>query len=314
MPLISVVIPAFNARGTVEGAIQSALAQSEKDLEVIVVDDASSDSTSEIAKSFPDPRLRLIRNHENLGAGATRDRAIAAAKGKWLAVLDADDYWHPRRLEVLLAAAGEDTDVMVFDDILNCHSTKRGLEPWQRMHGAFAFGAKNAGCIDVPPARWANARQFLIKPLIPSAMLRSSGVRHSTLSFGEDTEFFLRLLAAGMKMRYVPEAYYYYRITPGSLSANPARSRLMRDMLVQALPLFANDLDMVIALKRKISYRDFTMSIKAGNASTAIQQALKSPWLVGEFMARCFGELIYHSHRISHHGSRRGNGRPIEND
>jgi glycosyltransferase involved in cell wall biosynthesis len=97
-PLISVVIPAYNREHCVRQAVDSVLAQNFGDLELIVVDDGSTDGTVEILKSYGD-KIRLICQ-KNAGAGAARNTAIRAARGKYIAFLDSDDRWLPEKLEV----------------------------------------------------------------------------------------------------------------------------------------------------------------------------------------------------------------------
>ncbi|MGH8224077.1 MAG: glycosyltransferase family 2 protein, partial [Woeseiaceae bacterium] len=120
-PRISVVMPARNAARTIGEAMRSVLAQSCADLELIVCDDASTDDTRRVAASVADDRVRILEQARNAGPGAARDRAIEAARGEWIAVIDADDAWAPDRLQRLLDAAGADGRRMVFDDILVCH-------------------------------------------------------------------------------------------------------------------------------------------------------------------------------------------------
>ncbi len=96
MPLISVVIPAFNRAHCIAGAVGSALAQTFKDYEIIAVDDGSVDSTVDVLGKFGD-QVRLIRQ-ENRGVSAARNTGIRAARGKWIAFLDSDDRWHPEKL------------------------------------------------------------------------------------------------------------------------------------------------------------------------------------------------------------------------
>src|SRR5215210_8953229 len=117
-PRVSVIVPAYNAAGFLERALNSALAQTMPDLEVIVVDDASKDTTLALAQEVAarDPRVRVLHNEHNRGMYPTYNRAIDEARGEWIAALDADDVWLPERLERLLAVAdGED---MVSDDQL----------------------------------------------------------------------------------------------------------------------------------------------------------------------------------------------------
>lgn len=113
-PTVSVVIPAYNHERYVAGAIGSVLGQTFADFELIVVDDASSDATWGIVADFSDPRVRAFRHAVNLGAHATLNEGVDAARGRFIAVLNSDDVFAPRRLEVLVATARQATEAEVF--------------------------------------------------------------------------------------------------------------------------------------------------------------------------------------------------------
>lgn len=100
-PLFSVLVPAYNIESLIRQTLESALAQTIQDLEIVVVDDGSSDKTTEVVHSFTDPRIRLI-HQANAGVSAARNRAIAEARGKYVAFLDGDDVWLPFHLETAL--------------------------------------------------------------------------------------------------------------------------------------------------------------------------------------------------------------------
>ncbi len=100
-PDISVVVPLYNKGPYIARALDSVLAQTVRDFEVIVVDDGSTDGGAETVGGFGDPRIRLIRQ-ENRGVSAARNRGIEAARAEVVAFLDADDEWMPRHLEALL--------------------------------------------------------------------------------------------------------------------------------------------------------------------------------------------------------------------
>lgn len=103
-PHVSVVIPMFNRAATIQRAVNSALAQSFRNIEVIVVDDASSDDSVAIVTAIDDQRVRLLRRDRNGGASAARNVGVAAARGELVAFLDSDDEWFPRKLEIQVTA------------------------------------------------------------------------------------------------------------------------------------------------------------------------------------------------------------------
>ena len=112
---LSVVIPTHNRAGTIERAIQSVLAQDVESLEVIVVDDASTDGTEQVIKALGDQRIRYIRHDTNRGAPAARNTGIAAANGDLIAFQDSDDEWMPDKLAKqlqLFEAGGSKVDVV----------------------------------------------------------------------------------------------------------------------------------------------------------------------------------------------------------
>lgn len=97
--LVSVIMPSYNVEKYITASIKSVLAQTYKNLELIIVDDCSTDKTVEIIKSFNDERIRLFINDKNQGAALSRNRALREAKGKYIAFLDADDIWDLVKLE-----------------------------------------------------------------------------------------------------------------------------------------------------------------------------------------------------------------------
>ncbi|MGQ9690926.1 MAG: glycosyltransferase family 2 protein [Thermoproteota archaeon] len=97
-PKVSVIIPTYNRANCVGDAIRSVLDQTYKDFEIIVVDDGSTDNTSEVLAEFGD-KIHVIRQ-ENAGVSAARNAGIKAARGEWIAFLDSDDIWEPQKLEV----------------------------------------------------------------------------------------------------------------------------------------------------------------------------------------------------------------------
>ena len=106
-PLVSVIMPAYNAEKYIEEAIRSVLSQTYTNWKLLILDDGSTDRTAELAERFAnaDTRIRLLRNPQNMGVARTRNRGFDMANGDWAALLDSDDVWHSDKLEKQLAAA-----------------------------------------------------------------------------------------------------------------------------------------------------------------------------------------------------------------
>ena len=102
--LISIIMPSFNTGKYITETIESVLAQSYKNWELIIVDDCSSDNTDEIVSTYlSDDRIQYLKNEKNSGAAFSRNIALRKAKGKWIAFLDSDDLWMPEKLEKQLS-------------------------------------------------------------------------------------------------------------------------------------------------------------------------------------------------------------------
>jgi glycosyltransferase involved in cell wall biosynthesis len=119
-PRVSVIIPTYNREHSLGRAIQSVLDQTYGDLELIVVDDASTDETEGLVKSFQDSRVRYLRHGENRGGGGARNTGISAARGQLISFLDSDDEWLPTKLarQVSVFDRGSTTLGLVYVEIV----------------------------------------------------------------------------------------------------------------------------------------------------------------------------------------------------
>lgn len=114
-PMVSVIIAAYNAAKYLDEAIESVVSQTMADWELYVIDDCSQDSTWQIAQSWArqDSRIHALHNEENRGVSHTRNRGIELARGRYIALLDADDIWYPHKLERQIALCdGEDVGIV----------------------------------------------------------------------------------------------------------------------------------------------------------------------------------------------------------
>lgn len=117
MPVVSVIITAWNRRATIERAIDSVLRQSIQDFEIVLVDDASTDDLESLVVEKGWPKLRYIRNAVNRGIGGAKNVGVEAAKGRYIAFLDSDDAWMPTKLERQVAALEKTRQQLSFTEI-----------------------------------------------------------------------------------------------------------------------------------------------------------------------------------------------------
>lgn len=152
MPDISVIIPSYNHASFIGEAIQSVLAQSIEDLELVIVDDGSVDDSLEVIQGYTDPRIRLFPQ-ANQGAHSAINRGLHEARGDFLAILNSDDRYHPRRLEKLTGILQQDANcglvgsyVQLIDRQGGFLGIKHGyhdLEPWLLDRPELSFRAGN---------------------------------------------------------------------------------------------------------------------------------------------------------------------------
>jgi len=111
-PFVSVVIPTYNHARFLGRALQSVLDQTYTNWEAIVIDNHSQDNTDEVVDSFRDPRITLLKIHNNGVIAASRNMGIRAAKGEWIAFLDSDDWWTPNKIQVCLEQINDKVDLV----------------------------------------------------------------------------------------------------------------------------------------------------------------------------------------------------------
>jgi succinoglycan biosynthesis protein ExoO len=222
MPDVSFIIAAYNVELFIEAAVTSALQQTDVTVEVIVVDDASSDQTADkvAALAGEEARLTLLRRKTRGGPSAARNAAMDAARGSWLAILDSDDLVAPQRSRRLLdLAAATSADVVAdnferFSDQGGHLSTmiESGPQPYAFFVDIATFLKGNA-MFD------SNARLGYIKPMLRTEFVRANNLRYQEeILIGEDYHLLLSCLLAGARFAVTSESLYRYRIREGSIS------------------------------------------------------------------------------------------------
>ncbi len=217
LPKLSIVIPAYNASGTIERAIRSALGQTLPAVEVIVIDDASDDRTYELASAIAciDSRLILHRFTSNKGPSASRNKGIELARADWIGLLDSDDAWKPTRAaELLLLSAGADfiaDNPETYDAVAKCET---GL----------LFEPFSASVLDLQSHLSGNLGGMriasgLLKPLIRKAFLSKHHLAYEAdVRHGEDMLLYTESLCLGARFVLTQSTGYLYTLHFGRAS------------------------------------------------------------------------------------------------
>lgn len=210
MPVISVIIPAYNAETTLKDTLTSVLQQTFSEFELIIINDGSTDTTLEIISQIDDPRIKVF-SYQNSGASTSRNRGFAQASGEYIAFLDADDLWTPDKLEAQLAA-------------LKIHPQADIAYSWSDCIDESSSFLRRGGHITIngdalPKLLMMDILENGSNPLIRRQAVIEVGGFDESLPAGQDWDFYLRL-ALKHSFVTVPRSQILYRISANSLSAN----------------------------------------------------------------------------------------------
>jgi succinoglycan biosynthesis protein ExoO len=199
-----------------DAAILSARRQSLAEIEILVVDDQSTDGSRACAlrHAEADARVRVLNGPGN-GPGGARNVALRQARGEWVAILDGDDFMHPRRLERLLSEAALQRVDMIADNLFVFHDPQHAV-PTGLMLTALSWRHRRR--IDLVTYLRSNVLMACnsplgyLKPVIRRQALEDSGIAYDeSLRIAEDCDLVAQLLASGARFGYVPDPLYFYR-------------------------------------------------------------------------------------------------------
>lgn len=237
-PLVSILIPAYNAAPLIAETLHSALNQSWENSEIIVVDDGSTDATLERVRSIKSPKIKIIPQ-ENRGQSSALNRALHEAQGDYLEFLDADDILAPDKIERQMKMAQERGPEFVFSG------------EWAR------FQHKIEDAIYSPERVWQDFApvDWLVESWMGGGMMHGAawlisrkiahlaGPWNESLSLVNDLDYFPRVILASKGVVFCPNARTYYRLVPGSVSSRRSPKscasaflamQLSREALLQA--------------------------------------------------------------------------------
>lgn len=271
IPRVSVIIPSYNHGHFIGEAINSVIKQSFKDWEIIVIDNNSSDSTQDVLSEYGDIDLRIL-NIENKGIiAASRNLGINHSKSEYIAFLDADDLWYPKKLETCIDFLSEDYDMV-------CHSEK-----WVRnnQEKEVHYGPENKATYD--------SLLFLGNCISTSSVVLKREIFSSVVGFSEDSRFisaedydlWLRISKDNKKIGFTNEILGEYRIHADNISKDKFKNMEAITSVVEThlKVMDTNDLKYFIKSKNslaKIIYRTGRDLQKEGVFGSAIKLFLRA--------------------------------------
>lgn len=307
---VTVVIPAFNAATTLSRAVESVLCQTMRDIEVVIADDASTDSSWAMIGRWlrQDPRLRAIRHKQNSGKTTAMNRAAQIAHGRWLAVLDADDWYGPGRLAALIdlaEARGADlvADNQYFYDAGAAEIVGTAWPPrdtgWELTFDGF-LDASNA---------YETFNLGMLKPIVRMDYIRTKSLAYKIgMRHGQDFFYLLNFFLSGGRAVIADTPHYYYTQPFGTVSRRWADVSRRRYDFMSAYEINRRYIDMIAGrlsrwqidrLQRRndrLKYLDYFFQAKECVATRdwvgALAKLVNHPEMLG-YAVRRFRHRIY---------------------
>lgn len=218
-PLVTVFIPVYNAEKYIAESLESILNQTYDNLEIILVDDGSTDKSVEIIKSYDDPRIRLIQNEKNMGIPYTRNVGLDHANGKYMAIMDSDDISLPERIEKQVRYLEENPDI----DVVGTNYYK--------------FNEKSCRKINLTYTTPEEIKILLLfySPISnPSSMVRMDTVKKHKIRYNldyfvaQDYGFWSDISKAGGKIAVLPEFLLKYRTGHSNITRKSQEEKVKR--------------------------------------------------------------------------------------
>lgn len=243
-PLVSVVMPAYNAARYISEAIESVISQSFGDWELIIIDDCSSDGTVPAARRYKerDGRISLYSNDTNLGVSMTRRKGVSISSGEWIAFLDADDVWESMKLERQLRFASETGSGFTYTG--SSFIDGEGRQYNWRMDVPEKSCYRSLLRQNVISCSSVLIKKSLLPPLFPS----EQGIH-------EDFALWLSILKAGTEARGLNEPLLRYRVTSGSKSGDKLKAAAMtyRTYKAAGVPRLASNVNFALYMLGSLS-------------------------------------------------------------
>ena len=318
---VTVIIPCYNNTGTIEAAVQSAIGQTVP-VQVIVIDDCSSDDSAQKARNVApgDPRLVVLVQDRNQGPSAARNRAIANAGTKWVAILDADDRMHPDRLRRLIEQAESDNLDLIADDLIRVDAVadpKQGTRLWSDTPiGVLPLTLCRFARENIDSRTGSRRELGYLKPVMRREFLDSHALAYrEDMRLAEDFDLYARALKAGSRFSLVDPCGYFSVDYPNSLSKEYASTHMKPvlecDLELLKTPSLTIEERAAIGEHKLLWHKNWSWmrlieSVRARDPLGVARAFIAPPQVAGALVLRCFRHLsgqppvAQHTHRTAH--------------
>lgn len=221
VPTVSVLIPVYNAEAYLAESIRSILNQTFSDFELILLDDASTDNSVEIIKSFTDKRIRFCQNEQNLGISGSRNRLMDLARGKYLAVMDNDDISLPQRLEKQVAFLEKHSNISIVGTWCRLFSNaapRSFLQKIKKFIVNFGWEWHQPAAPDIKDALKGSVVMHSAAMLRREDLLKHNIRYNQNYTPAEDYDLWKQAFFAGLKLANIQEVLFLYHLHGSNFS------------------------------------------------------------------------------------------------
>jgi glycosyltransferase involved in cell wall biosynthesis len=296
MPGVSVIMPTCNRAALVTRAIRSVLSQSFEDLELIIVDDGSTDNTGSVVGQIDDPRIRYFRHSERQGGSQARNTGIMNSAGGYVAFIDDDDAWHPKKLALQVDAIRETGADLIYTGC-NYVDASTGNIIKKRIptdKGDLHAKLLMANCVG-PTSTTIMTREILDK----------IGLFDPSLPSCQDWDLWIRISRAG-QIHYIREALATIHVHPDRISSDPVKKLVARRLLFAKI---AEDLQQYPKSLAQFHFRNGQLLSLTGNLPESrreIRRAISIDWKNPDFfqylLCVSFGQSFFSALRRTRAG------------
>jgi glycosyltransferase involved in cell wall biosynthesis len=273
-PLVSVVVPTYNHSHFLKKAIQSVIEQTYGNWEMLVVDNYSEDDTDEVVNKFDDSRIRLLKIHNNGVIAASRNKGIQEAKGEWIAFLDSDDSWYPKKLETVMNVVKQQDiyDVLSTDELMvdTKSNSNTVLQYGPYKDNFYKVLLLEGNCVS--PSATLIRHRFLQK----HNLLFNESPEYIAV---EDYDLWLNLANKGASFKFINSVQGEYLIHQGNNSAQLLRQRKNAETLLHdhvfKVQKFCSPNELWHSLKPRIMMMEVRQLAGDGNKLAAGKKAME---------------------------------------